>query len=292
MILRLFLALWLAISPVSAGSNLSLIGVGAPSATAGCTEATTWLARITVDATHQAAYTVLICGMVSDGTFATLDVLQVYATQNSTAALLNIISTSFAASAVGGPTFTADSGYVGNGATSYVDTGYDPTTAAIHYTLNSAQVSAWSLTAGASDAGYLIGVVETGGAFNSIRLSSNRFNGGSGLNEVQSILNNSTAFYSGVPASTAGFFTASRTGATAIQNFYNGASMATDTASSNGIPVGGNIYACALNFGNAPSSATTENVAIFAAGSGMNPTQAAAFYSRIHTYMQTIAGVP
>jgi hypothetical protein len=47
----------------------------------------------------------------ADGVTPKLDILRVYATKNSTTALLNLISNSFNGTAHGSLTFTADSGF-------------------------------------------------------------------------------------------------------------------------------------------------------------------------------------
>ena len=85
-----------------------------------------FLARTTgLDATHTNAYTALINGLVTDGIWDKLDVFHIYATQDSTTAKLNLVSSSFTATANGSPTFTADRGFTGvNGSsTVYIDTG-------------------------------------------------------------------------------------------------------------------------------------------------------------------------
>src|SRR6185295_16016176 len=77
-------------------------------------EVSQWLARATgLDAAHIAADTALIDGLVADGVWSKLDALYFFATQNSATAQLNLISSSYPATANGLPTFTVDRGFTG-----------------------------------------------------------------------------------------------------------------------------------------------------------------------------------
>ncbi len=110
--------------------------------TTSCSQATAFLARVSVDANHQADYTNLICGLVTDGIWSKLDVLYIFATQNSSAALTNLINSSDTATASGTPAFTADSGYsVSTG--NFISTNYNFSTGT-NYTQNSASFGGWS----------------------------------------------------------------------------------------------------------------------------------------------------
>src|SRR4051812_41014056 len=106
---------------------------GLISSTAGvfgsCPTASAFLARTSaLDATHTAAYSALICGLVSDGIWTKFDVLHIYATQDDTTALLNLVSTSYTGTANGGITFTTDRGYTGTdlSATKFISTNFVP----------------------------------------------------------------------------------------------------------------------------------------------------------------------
>ena len=73
--------------------------------------AAAFLARTSgLNATHTNAYTALINGLVSDAIWAKLDVLYLFATQDQTTALLNLVSASFTAVIHGAPPFAADNG--------------------------------------------------------------------------------------------------------------------------------------------------------------------------------------
>src|SRR3954470_17782283 len=76
--------------------------------------AAAFLARTTgLDVTHVNAYTALLNGLEADSLCCKLDMLHVYAMQDSTTALLNLISPSYNGTLIGAPTFTADRGFTG-----------------------------------------------------------------------------------------------------------------------------------------------------------------------------------
>src|SRR2546430_1348992 len=78
----------------------------------GGSHAAAFLARTSgLDGTHTTAYTDFINGLDTDSLFSKFDLIQIYATQDSTTALLNLVSTSFNATPLNSPTFTADRGF-------------------------------------------------------------------------------------------------------------------------------------------------------------------------------------
>lgn len=114
-----------------------------------CTEALQFFARAPgLDGTHVDAYTDLICGLVEDGIWDKLDLLRIYATQSSSIALLNVKSSSYTGTIHGSPTFTADAGFTGieSSTTTYIDSGFDPSTAGGVYTRDLAHVSGWCIS--------------------------------------------------------------------------------------------------------------------------------------------------
>lgn len=90
-------------------------------ASAGCAEATTFLARAPgLNALHVCAYKNLICGLVTDGLWTKFDVLYIFATQNTPTSLLNLVSTNYTGVPTLAPSFTADRGYFSTGGP-YID---------------------------------------------------------------------------------------------------------------------------------------------------------------------------
>src|SRR5258706_5828950 len=104
------------INPTSNNPKIALAIWSTQPLSGSCAESTAFFARTSgLDAAHIAAYNTFICGLVTDGLFSKFDVLHIYATQDSTTALLNLVSTSYNGTAVGSPTFTADRGFTGTG---------------------------------------------------------------------------------------------------------------------------------------------------------------------------------
>lgn len=119
-----------------------------------CSASTAFLARTSgLSGTETTAVDTMICGMVTDGTFSLLDVLYIFATNNTTTACLNLISASFTCTSSGGLTFTADHGYTGDG-TNALLSGFTPSTAAGNYAQNSASIGVYVQTSRTTAAPY------------------------------------------------------------------------------------------------------------------------------------------
>src|ERR1700676_927047 len=93
-------------------------------AASGCAAATAFLARTSgLSGTETTAYTTMICGMITDGVGCSawrgsggnLDALYIFATKDTTTAELNLCSTSFSITPRASNTFTADTGWAGDG---------------------------------------------------------------------------------------------------------------------------------------------------------------------------------
>lgn len=238
---------------------------------AGCSQATTWLSGKTT--TWSAAYTTLICGMVTDGTYALLDRFYVLATDSSTNALADIITNTAATLSATAPTFTANSGYLGNGASAAILTGLNFSTAT-NYTQNSASTFAWS-TEVAADNGNPIGAA-SGTADNYFQIFS---------------------------------FSGTDTWRINAGAFANSATLATGVGMHHGSLVGGTltIYINGVVSGTPSTGYTTSakenttfqglgggsgfyggNVGAFGAGAGFTATQVSNLYSRVHTFLHTV----
>jgi hypothetical protein len=108
---------WPALDKVAAG--------GADSA-----EMTQFLARITApSAPRKAAYAALIDGLVADTVWPKITALYVQAAADSATSLINLKSSAYPL-VNHGCTFAADAGWSGNGTSAWMDTGFNPNTAA------------------------------------------------------------------------------------------------------------------------------------------------------------------
>lgn len=251
-------------------------GGGGPSA-----EATAFLARTSgLDATHVNAYTALINGLVADGIWSKLDILHVYATQDTVTAKLNLVSASYPVVLAGsGITFTADRGYDNTPQLGWMDTSFNPTTASSpKYALNSAHESFWNLT-NVSVSNHACG---TGGPPYCVvsprltNLTLIAINDGSGLNVASS--------------DGRGHFIGTRTSSVATAGYKNGSSIMSSGALSSTVIPNLNFYVLAVNAGGSPLGSNTQG-AMYSVGSAMSSAEALAFYNRLRTYM-TAVGVP
>lgn len=248
-------------------------------AAGGCSpgaEATAFLARTSgLNAAHTNAYCTMINGLVTDGVFAKLDALYIFATDTSTNALLSLVSATYNATVTGTPTFTADTGYttsLGN----LIDTGFNPTTAPTpKFVQNSATAFGWSNTSGQIN-GSIIGQTTTGVLYLYTRHTTDVIF--YGLNDG--------AFSSVANTDGSGFYAGNRTASNATQAYKNGSSVATASPAST-TPGNANIV-----FGRGNGAAWAGQVMAGGFGQSLSGTEQGNLYARVHTYLQTIAGIP
>lgn len=274
----------------SQGCTLPLCGAGkGVVGTAACTpgsEATAFLARTSgLDAAHTTAYCNLANCQVSAGTWALKDFQYIFATQDTTTAQLNLISTSFAALLNGSPNFSADNGYLGVDASStvYIDTQFKPSTAGGNLTQNSSHYSAWSLTNATSTAsgGSIIGAVAAGQR-NEIYP---KYLDGNAYGDI-----NSSLFSAGVASSDSrGQFLINRSGASATQFYQNASSVLTESISSSAL-VALNVFILATNLG-VPGTGGGYRIAMASGGGSFTSMQVTDDYNCLRAYM-TAVGVP
>jgi hypothetical protein len=247
-----------------------------------CSEATTFLARTSgLDATHQTAYTTMICGLVTDGLWTGIDALYILATDTTTNANLNLKSTSFGLTQVGGVSFTADQGYTGNGTTGYSDTGYASSTAGGSYTQNSASFGVYirnNRTSGFTFTAISNDISATGAA----RWVPN-------YNTISGNYNINDAGFQDAPATTSqGFWGISRTGASATAAYRNasGTAIQTNTVASTGLSttsfyIGAGRTPAAVDF-------STDQIAAAFIARGLSSAEWVTLQGRINAYMTTV----
>ncbi len=246
-------------------------------------EATAFLARTTgLDATHTNAYIALINGLVADGLWSKLDLLHIYATQDTTTAQLNLVQTSYPATLISAPSFTVDRGYTGAGS-SYIKTGFIPSSASSpKSTQNSAHISVWNLT-NATTSWQAVGGSDGTTTYSIVpRLSDGNsyFGPNTGSSSSISVSN----------ADARGHFLANRSSSVQADGYKNGSSVVSSGASGSAGTTTVELYALALNSSGSPLVVGYQE-AMISVGSSMNATEAGNFYSRLRTYM-TAVGVP
>lgn len=110
-------------------------------------EAAALAARFTTPPTNARAAQIdtLVGGLKTAGVWSKLDAFYVTAAAEAQAARQNWIADQFNLSALNSPAFTIDRGYAGDGAASYLETSFNPTTAVSpKYTLNDAHLGVWT----------------------------------------------------------------------------------------------------------------------------------------------------
>jgi hypothetical protein len=235
-----------------------------------------------LDSTHVNAYMALIDGLVADGIWAKLDVLHVYATQNSTTALLNLVSSSYAATYVGSPTFTADRGFTGvSGNNGAINTNFNPSTGSHVFTQNSAHISAWSvIDIGTTSIPFMGGSSGSWQAQLHAKFTDN--------NAYISINGPNAPSYAN--ATRPGHYLANRSNSSSVQGYKNGVSQT--SSSSNTSVALPNIVLVVCGSNNSGAVFTTVDQAAMASiGSSLSSTDVTNFYNRLRTYM-TAVGVP
>jgi hypothetical protein len=254
----------------------AMTGAGASGcvAASGCSQATAFLARTSgLSGTETSATTAAICGMVTDGTFALLDALYVYATNTTTTANLNWVSTSFNSTPSGSCTFTADVGYTGDVTTCSIDSNFAPATAGGNYALNSAVLGMCDLSSRTTSQNW-VEMGAQGTSFDIIQALNN-----SGNLEVNV---NDSSFASTANTNAQASWIASRTGSGGHTAYKNGSSFFVATAASTSLPTG-DIGIFQLGAGGGLPSGDQLAYAFF--GAGMTGVQVLAMYNRLHTYL-------
>jgi hypothetical protein len=239
-------------------------------------EAAAFVARITVPPSNRdkQLYDNVFTGLKAIG-LSKFIAFGLPASQDSQAARLNMISTSFGLTVSGAPVFTAYQGYAGDGVDDYLTTGFLPATnGGSTYTLNSAHIMGWARNNVAS-LGTLIGC---GGTF-AVQVDPRR----SGDTCV-GVCNNTTSFSASSITTSVGMTLISRTGATSSDLRRNKASIATDATASSGLPQG---VVSLLARGGA-SQFSTSQVAAWSIGGGLTSGESDALYDVVFAYLTAV----
>jgi hypothetical protein len=234
-----------------------------------CSQAANFLARTSgLNATHTNAYTTLICGLVTDGIWNTLDALWIPATQNSTTATLNLVSTSYTLTPNGSDSFTADAGYsTAAGTGNYIATGYN-TGLGTNFTQNSAEIYMWNQKTNT-------GACEMGDG-NDVDLNAQTFGPSGEINDTSSL---------GLASNQGnGWNSIDRNSASARDYYFDGISVASDThpsvaLSSNSLILGGE---------GGTTGGGTCVLGAAGVGGSLDAVHQASFYSLMSTYMTAV----
>lgn len=246
-----------------------------------CAEAKALFARLpsVQNVARKRAIDRFIRALKAAGVWSKLDVLHVLAAGVTANALLNWKGASYTASLVSAPTFTANSGYAGNGSSSYVDSGFNPATAGGQFAQNDMWFGVYGTTDGviaASDAGWF---ASPNGV--TIRCRDTGDIMAARANQATAKSSPASSVTSGI-----GLRSVARNGASSVSLRSNGVEVATDTAASAAI-VSGN-----LRYGSSSAAAfTSRRFGIGAAGAYLTVPQDAAFAAAADAFLAAIANI-
>ncbi len=281
-----------------------MMGVGGetipPAPSAGCSQATTFLARTSLTGSDVTNYTTLICGLVTDniitGTLAgtagcgsKLDVLYVFATADSTNALLNICGTNFSAVLNGAPAFSAYNGFTGVDASStvFIDSQFNASTAGGNYTQNSAHVSTWNNTnvISSSGGGFVAGMTNSSFNNNNTQLVPRHSEGNAFFR-----INDDGSSAGVANADSRGHFLDNRTDSTHNQGYIDASNVLSPNTTSVALP---NTTMYFLGIHQATVGSTNGSglqVSAATIGAGLSSTDVTNLCHRINVYMTTVNG--
>lgn len=287
----------------------ALVGAATGAPTGSCSQSTAFFARVwalpatlngTVGGTagpsnHVAVYDNMICALVTNGNWTTLDAFYFMSTNtatgtNTAVANLNLVSSSFTLVPHGAPAFTADTGYLGvdGSNTVYLDTGFNASTAGGNYALNSGTLFAWLLTGTiGSSGGVAIGVTDG----TNIAQIAPYITGGTSYAWANAISSNSEND-GGSVGTAMGSWTITRTSASgsgATTFYHTGLSISSGASASSIIPAG-NIYVLAANNGAGSQSGSGRQTAVASIGAGRDAAHALSFYNTVCTAITALHG--
>lgn len=217
-----------------------------------------------------------IVSLKNGGIWPLLDIFYVTAAADSQAARLNWKNpATFTASEVNSPTFAADRGYTGDGATSRLNTGWVPSTNGVNFTQDSASMWGWSRTTGSEAISFL------GNNTGTVQCMINPRTAGNAVALVR--INDATNGSVSPNTDGSGFFGLQRTDSANKRVFRNGTQISTDIAQASTGVANLAQWMCGAD----ASQFSTRQIAAAAWGAGLSGKELA-FYNAMNTYMTAI----
>ncbi|MDP3740357.1 MAG: hypothetical protein Q8R02_23425 [Hyphomonadaceae bacterium] len=212
------------------------------------------------------------------GVWANLDRLWLFAAENSTQALIDLKARAVA-TAVNSPTFTASRGFAGDGATAYIDTGFNPATAGGNYVRDDACEGAWVETAQTASASAHHYMSYDEAIYTYIRQTN--------TTAYSFGVNNAAGDTSYTFVTQTGAWHAQRTASNAYALYQNGVSVQTGALTSAAVS-SRNFFVLAGNNGGAPYLPTDGRLSGAWLGKSLTVGQLAAFYAAMRAYMTAV----
>lgn len=218
----------------------------------------------------------LVVSLKADSLWNNIDALWPLCMEDSQAGRLELKNPgSFTAAEVASPTFTAKFGWAGNGSSSYLDTGWTPSTHASALTRNSAFIGVF-IDAGTDTANNFAAAA-------GVRTDTNRE-----LSVIPRAVNNfirggvtgSRSSTSGTVATRQGFTVLERTPSTTVTSYRNGSVVGTYTNSSTGLP-SASLFAGCIRDGASPGLFSNNRFSCLVVGGALGATDQGKLYTHI-----------
>lgn len=232
------------------------------------------------DNTRKALINTVIAALKTAGIWTSLDVFYALAAHDSQAALLNWKNpATFTAAEVNSPTFTTDRGYAGNGSTSYLNTGFNPSTAGGNYTQNAASLGGFIQAANGAAANSNVWGYWDGTDGSSLSVPSVG-------NVVSARINQGPATTLSPYTSPVGFWAANRSASGATQFYLDGTAL---TPASNANQGSTGLNNDTIKIGAISGSFfSAARVGLIFIGGNMGTTAHAALSSAVSSYMTAV----
>lgn len=236
------------------------------------------------DVVRSDAIDALVRSLQDAGVWAKLDALYLTAAHDEQAARLNWVEDAFNLAPQGGPVFTVDRGFQGDGVGAYLNTGFNPSAAPSAYTLDSAHVSTWGLTAHAAGVYLPAGMRDADNAAGRLQIIPR-------LADMLNVRVNSFTPIAVANTETQGLFVANRPDASNMAAYLNGASIASGAVPSLSLP-NAELYLLAQNTaGTGANSFSPSQLAAATVGAGLTDDEVAALHSALGAYLQLLGAI-
>lgn len=222
----------------------------------------------------------LVGALKTAGVWTKLDVLYLVAAHDAQAARVNWKSPgTYDLTAVNSPTFTTDRGYAGDGTTSYLTTGFDPSGGGFNYTQNSVSIGAWARS-GADTGSLGATLIGATTAFLIPRSTSDtlrgRTNQGSSSNCSDTSI--TTRF---------GLSVLNRSASNLTTGYRNGVAKGTYATASTALSAAA-FFVGAMNNAGTPASFVDNQISAAFLGGSLDGTEQTDTYNALATYMTAV----
>ncbi len=245
----------------------------------------------TVSAVRRLIVDTLVTNLKSDGIFAKLDRLWLFAADNTASALTDLVGLTLA-TAVNAPTFAANRGYTGDQSTNYINTLFVPP--GTNHTQNSASFGVWANTVGTSNTFQRHGWRDTGAITRTLISAHFALTGGSGLStdaEYSVNIDPGGGSEIGFQAANPHFLVAGNRSAVNATKAYvdgNNVAAADGTGTSGGFTNAVAFYVLGQNTGGSLAQPSGEQISATFIGGNLTATEHALIFNRLKYYMVSI----